>query len=185
MKIGEIDMLQIIPEFMREDNTVKGLRAAGNKILSMLEGYLKYVYYRAYIDELPERVLDYIADAKNIFWYNKTDDIKAKREVIKNCDIVFYTLGTKQAVEQAVTDTLGEAEVKEWFEYLGEQYHFEVMVTNERFIANDSTVEYAKKQVEKVKNLRSILDKIYFYRGLNGAVNYGQTIQTKSKYYLE
>lgn len=110
------------------------------------------------VDELPEQVLDILAYDLKIDWYEIDAPIWNKRQAIKECILVHRYKGTKYAVETALHSIFSSAEVKEWFEYDGEPFHFTVNVYG-------TTVTGLKKLYQKIqhaKNLRSVMDTVSF-----------------------
>ena len=49
-------------------------------------------------------------------------------------------LGTKKAVEMVVNDYFENGEVREWYEYGGDPYHFRVVSENSRSIADNAAL---------------------------------------------
>ena len=110
------------------------------------------------VDKLPEGVLDILAYDLKVDWYELDAPIWNKRQAIKECMLVHKYKGTKYAVETALHSMYNSAEVKEWFEYGGEPFHFTVKVYG-------STSKDLKKlylKIQYAKNLRSVMDKVDF-----------------------
>ncbi|MCM1299681.1 MAG: phage tail protein I [Firmicutes bacterium] len=110
------------------------------------------------IDELPEGVLDILAKDFKVEWYEYNAPLKNKRQAIKECILVHKYKGTKYAVETAVHSLYDKAEVKEWFEYEGLPYHFQIRV----YGSSSGQVKTLNQKILYAKNLRSILDDIIF-----------------------
>lgn len=110
------------------------------------------------IDELPEEVLDILAYDLKVDWYEPEADIKYKRQAIKECLIVHKYKGTKFAVETALRSMYNSAEVKEWFEYGGEPFHFTVKV----YGSTSSGLRTLYLKIQYAKNLRSVMDNVEF-----------------------
>ena len=128
MRLNETEMVKLLPAWMQEDGSDKGL-ATGCDIISR-DAYarLKLLSRWDKIDQLNDAELDEMAWELNIQWYDSTAPIAAKRAVIRNSDRVYAKLGTPYAVEQIVADYFGTGEVREWYQYGGnsdqtERYH--------------------------------------------------------------
>ena len=158
MKLDEINLIELLPEFIRtsDDKTVKGLCAAGNYILNQLYNEIKKLDFFNNLDLLSEIKLDEMAKALNVYWYNDNDSKKQKIEVLKNCEKVFWMLGTVAAVEQVVKDVFGNtSSIEEWFQYDGESKYFKVNISESLSKVN---MDRAYELVEKVKNEQSKID---------------------------
>lgn len=110
------------------------------------------------IDELPERVLDILAYDLKIDWYELDAPVWNKRQAVKECLLVHKYKGTKYAVETALRSMYNSAEVKEWFEYGGEPFHFTVKV----YGSTSSGLKTLYLKIQYAKNLRSVMDKVSF-----------------------
>lgn len=104
MRLNETEMVKLLPAWMQEDGSDKGL-ATGCDIISR-DAYarLKLLSRWDKIDQLSDAELDEMAWELNIQWYDSTAPIAAKRAVIRNSDRVYAKLGTPYAVEQIVAD---------------------------------------------------------------------------------
>ncbi len=110
------------------------------------------------IDALSEDVLDILAYDLKVDWYEPEADVQYKRKAIKECMLVHKYKGTKYAVETALHSMFKSAEVKEWFEYSGEPFHFTIKV----YGSTSSDVKKLYLKVLYAKNLRSVLDTVEF-----------------------
>lgn len=110
------------------------------------------------VDELPEEVLDILAYDLKVDWYEPEADIRYKRQAIKECMLVHKYKGTKYAVQTALRSMYDSAEVKEWFEYGGEPFHFTVKV----YGSTSSGLRTLYLKIQYAKNLRSVLDNVEF-----------------------
>jgi len=110
------------------------------------------------IDTLPEELLDILAVDFKIDWYDVESPVWNKRQTVKECILVHKYKGTKFAVETALHSMFLSAEVKEWFEYSGEPYHFKVVVYGH----TSSNLKKLNSKLLYAKNLRSVLDDVRF-----------------------
>ena len=117
MRLNETEMVKLLPAWMQEDGSDKGL-ATGCDIISR-DAYarLKLLSRWDKIDQLSDAELDEMAWELNIQWYDSTAPIAVKRAVIRSSDRVYAKLGTPYAVEQIVADYFGTGEVREWYQY--------------------------------------------------------------------
>lgn len=89
MRLNETEMVKLLPAWMQEDGSDKGL-ATGCDIISR-DAYarLKLLSRWDKIDQLSDAELDEMAWELNIQWYDSTAPIAAKRAVIRNSDRVY------------------------------------------------------------------------------------------------
>lgn len=162
MKIGEVTLHDVIPRFMKDDSTVKGLCAAADVVFEEIKKRLPLVNIKENLGLLPEEDLDYIAQIENITWYDTTYSREQKERIIRNFEKNCFFLGTKKAVQNVTGEIFGENEIKEWFEYEGEEKHFSVR-TNFIGDIRKAVSEY-EKRIEDVKSFRSLMDNVVFLK---------------------
>ena len=158
MRLNETEMVKLLPAWMQEDGSDKGL-AAGCDIVSR-DAYarLKLLSRWDKIDQLNDAELDEMAWELNIQWYDSTAPIAVKRAVIRSSDRVYAKLGTSYAVEQIVADYFGTGEVREWYQYGGQPHHFKVLSDNPSLV--NSNLDLFLKLLRTVKRRSSWLDAI-------------------------
>lgn len=159
MKLGNLEFIRLLPEFMRDDLAVKGLSAGLDEIIPTLSGSIGRLTTWDKIDELTESELDALAWELNILWYDKSANIETKRSLVLNSDKVYRRLGTKWAVENVIQSYFGDGYIREWFDYDGEPGHFRVYSTNPT-LNNERLTEFLNI-LEKVKRHSSKLDSIF------------------------
>lgn len=130
MKLQEAEILKLLPAWMRDDDSVKGLAEGTDEVTRALAARIKLMSRWNQIDQLDEQTLDEMAWELNIQWYDSTAPIETKRAVIRNSDRVYAKLGTPYAVAQIIADYFGTGEVREWYQYGGKPYHFKVLSDN-------------------------------------------------------
>ena len=114
------------------------------------------------IDDLPEAILNTLAFDLKIDWWNGDYSVEQKRQTLKNAWQIYRTMGTKAAVETALSAVYPDAKVQEWFEYGGEPYHFRISF--DRANEDIGSVHYQRvmRLITFYKNLRSHFDGIFF-----------------------
>ncbi len=159
------------PPVLRNDSDFDGAARAIAPKLDENLSLSEYALIYSRIDELPEIALDALAYDFNIKWYDYSFTVEEKRSVIKEAYKIFRFIGTRYAVERALTSIYPVAKVIEWFEYGGKPYHFKVTIWDN---ANDK--EKCKSVLQKInyyKNVRSILEE----------ATYIVTVQSKARVY--
>lgn len=159
MKLGSLEFLRLLPQFMRDDLAVQGLASGIDAIVPQLAASVETLTTWDHIDDLTEDELDALAWELNILWYDKSASLDTKRDLVKNSDLVYQRLGTKWAVENVIQSYFGEGYIKEWFEYNGEPGYFRVYSTNPT-LNNERLTEFLNI-LNKVKRHSSKLEGIY------------------------
>lgn len=113
------------------------------------------------LNEKAEWLLDNIAVAESVDFYDKAFTVSQKMLIIKNADFLKSKKGTPIAVERALSNIFSSAEVIEWFDYQGQKGHFKVNVTVSG-VADATTRNLALKVIEKYKRKSQILDELNF-----------------------
>jgi phage tail P2-like protein len=158
MKLSNIEFIKLLPQFMRDDDAVRGLAAAIDKIIPILIEPISMLPTWDCIDKLGDKELDELAWELNIPWYDSRTTLEIKRDVIKNSDRVYKHIGTKWAVENIINTYFGDGYIKEWFEYGGEPGHFQVYSSNPS-LNNERLAEFIDL-LNKIKRASAKLDSI-------------------------
>lgn len=158
MKLQEAEILKLLPAWMRDDDSVKGLAEGTDEVTRALAARIKLMSRWNQIDQLDEQTLDEMAWELNIQWYDSTAPIEVKRAVIRNSDLVYAKLGTRFAVEQIITDYFGSGEVREWYEYGGKPHHFKILSDNPEMV--NANFDLFMKLLGTVKRRSSWLDAV-------------------------
>ncbi|AMW99302.1 phage tail protein [Rummeliibacillus stabekisii] len=134
-------------------------------ILKASSELLHYVHDKAKVldpmAEKPEWLLDNIAIADGVDFYDKSFTVSQKMLIIKNSDFLKSKKGTPIAVERALSNIFLDAEVLEWFDYDGQKGHFKVYVTVSNVVSPEIR-NLALKVIEKYKRKSQILDELNF-----------------------
>lgn len=158
MKIEDVDLLKLLPEFMRKDEAVVALASAVNNLIREPAKKIKTIRVWDQIDAMDDAQLDEMAWELNVLWYDKNADISIKRDVLKNSDLVHMRLGTKWAMENVIASYFGNGYIEEWFEYGGKPGYFVVHTTNPS-LANERFAEFLEL-LDKVKRVTARLDRV-------------------------
>lgn len=170
MTIDNPNMLKLLPQFMRDDETNKALSSAMDSLLSEAGKRAKTVRKWDQIDSMNHVQLDEMAWELNVDWWDSSFSLETKRSVIKTCYRVLEKRGTKWAVEELVTSAFGMGQVIEWFEYDGQPFMFKIR-TNATLTKDG--MSYFLGMIDKVKNARSHLEMIEIVRTINQNIHAG------------
>lgn len=169
-----ISLTDILPPNLLLDEKVKAAALSFDTKLTETVDEVKYCLHLPRLDELPETVLDLLAWQWHVDFYQPTDlDIDKKRELIKKSIAWHRMKGTPAAVEAVVSAAFEKSEVKEWFEYGGEPYHFKIITEN---VTTDvQELSSIKDAINTVKNTRSWLDAIEFLLHLADNIDFNES----------
>lgn len=152
------NMLRTLPTVLRNDSKMLSLATAISSTIEKIASAptLAMIYNR--IDQLEEPVLDTLAKDFKVDWWRPDSSLEEKRRALKNSWYIHKHLGTKAAIEKAVSDYLGTGKVEEWFEYGGKPHHFRISSENNAEIVAQYDAFLAILNV--VKRCSSVLDHI-------------------------
>ena len=163
MRLSTADIIKLVPEFMRDDEAVKGLAAAVNKLIREPAQKVKTVRIWDQIDELDDAQLDELAYELDIDWYRSDLPLENKRAVIKISDLVHSRRGTKWAVEELIAAYISPGFIKEWYEddYVNPKpYHFSVYTSHRQ--VTDEIIQEFRSIAKIAMSVRSRMDGVYF-----------------------
>ena len=155
--LNKATMMSVYPSVLDRDALFNALgqsaaEAIGAAFIAADNGS---IYTR--ISELDEGILDILAKDFNISWYDYDYQLETKRRVVAAAFAVHRRMGTKGAMEKAISAIWPNSTVEEWFDYGGDPFYFRVLVE-----ANDDNGEpihfdSIDKTVKLYKNERSWL----------------------------
>ncbi len=165
------DLLRTLPQALRNDLYMAALGEAAVELLAARPAEIDRLRIYPNIDALPEELLDILAYDFKIDWWDPELTLLEKRQVLKGSWNVHRRLGTAWAVKQTLAVSLPGATVREWPEYGGTPYCFQIDCP---LPDSGITAEKQSRALERVwyyKNLRSHLEgfKIHWE---NGATTY-------------
>ena len=167
MKLSDLEFIKLLPEFMRNDDAVRGLASGIDSIIPQLAAEVEKLSTWDCIDKLSEAELDDLAWELNILWYDTGATIDVKRNIVRDSDAVYKRLGTKWAVENVINTYFGDGYIEEWFQYGGDPGRFRVYSSNPTL--NESKFAEFLNLLNKVKRASSQLDGVFIT--LSGQMN--------------
>ena len=155
------DFTKYLPQPLTHDPKMIALAKAAAGELLTASGLVEEVLIYSRIDELPEELVDILAYDLHVDWYDYSYPLPAKRDLLKSSVRVHKKMGTKYAIEKALSALYPESEVEEWFEYGGQPGHFHIVcdVTNSRITASYSDIVRA---VKLYKRLSAHMDEVVY-----------------------
>lgn len=158
--IDRISLIDLMPEAIRKDPQIKAICEALDRELRKINEETKEILYLPRLDELSEEVLDLLAWQWHVDFYDSVNlDLSTKRKLIKNSILDHRIKGTPAAIEKLFANVFNGAQVKEWFEYDGEPYHFKIEAIGRQIASEEQLFEF-KHALESTKNERSWLDEV-------------------------
>ena len=157
MRINEAKMIDIVPNSISHDATIRGLCSAADVIMHRLETEMPKANLFENLELFAEKDLDAIAEAEEIPWYDTSYDRQVKIGIIHDYEKFAMIIGTKAAVEGVTTNVFGDSEVEEWYEYGGQQYGFKIHTQS---LLTPNMNEIFTRVIDHVKNMRAGLESI-------------------------
>ncbi len=159
-EIYDSDLVSILPSSISKDEEVRRVAEAVSDNLNLAAKLIPLVAVYARVDELPEEILDALAWQFHMDIYDDSADIEAKRNAVKTAIQYHRYKGTIWAVKEAAGAISQNAEIKEWFDYGGDPYHFKAIA--EKPIATLEELRGLISAMTNAKNVRSWLDGIEY-----------------------
>lgn len=156
-RMTEENLMRTFPEVLKNDEGMNPLGRLISKALVTLLGKVEHAKIYARIDQLDEPVLDILAEDLDVAWYDYNYSLETKRALIKDSFFVHRHLGTKGAIDRALSDIFPNSTVQEWFDYGGQPFYFRVVVDVTR-TREEAQIGLIKKAVEYYKSYRSHLE---------------------------
>ena len=151
------NLLRTLPSALQNDANMQALASSIANILAARPTEVGLISIYTQIDSLPKELLDLLAYDFKVDWYGYDYGVEAKRALIKDSFNVHKLLGTKGAVEKALSGIYPGSTVEEWFNYGGDPFYFRVLcdVTEQRVSITHSEIV---KAINIYKSLRSHLE---------------------------
>ena len=140
------------------------------QLLQLLHQYSEEVFLYNHIENLPDKILDYLAIEWDLPYYEDSLDRDTKIRLVKEGFNWRRTAGTVYGVETLVKKMFGEGKVIEWFEYGGDPGKFKV-ATNAPLVPDME--EFFKVLLRKEKNAASWLEYVDIIRDIEGKYSIG------------
>lgn len=152
------NLLNVLPDVLRQDEKMLALATGVAEILTARPTEIEQNMLYQHIDTLPEDLLDQLAHDFGVSWWDNDWDIEQKRATFRESWHVRRHLGTKYAVELALSTSFGSGKVQEWFEYGGEPNHYRIFDVDIRQV-NDNIRTFLQI-LEVVSRKSAVLDSI-------------------------
>ena len=176
IKIDDISLLKLLPNFLQEENEIKFLIQVIQEELDLINTKEKNLFLYGDFSNLNEPILDELAYQWRVEGYEQTLSKDVKASLVETAYIVRKTKGTRYAVGKTIKDIHGDFELLEWYQYDGDPYCFKVVGET---APTGGKLEELYKSINITKNERSYLDGIIVSSQWEGA-NYHSTLYHSS-----
>lgn len=156
------DLLRTLPRVLKDDKSFAAYAAViAKQLRAVIEDIdLVTIYWR--IDTLPEAALDILAYDFKVDWWDYGYSLEQKRQTLKDSFLVHKHLGTKFAVQKAISAIYPGTTVEEWFEYGGNPYTFRLTIDATDLSVDTERHKRVLELADYYKNLRSHLERIKY-----------------------
>lgn len=172
----EVNISHLLPSFLMQDRNGYALAKAierGMQIFCQIaQGGIDTALH---IEKMPEWMLNELAWEQNIEWWDPDYSLDEKRRTITDCRNVCRTIGTKAAVETAISAIYPDTKVSEWWEYGGEPFHFKLLLDATFENVDPDKHRRVLQKLNCYKNLRSVLDDVEYFDTGGTATQYANT----------
>ena len=157
------NLVATLPVALQKDPSVVALAEAMAELLAQRPEEIDRLRIYPDIDRLDERMLDILAYDFKVDWWDTEYTLEEKRQTLKDNWKVHKLLGTKAAVETAISAIYHDTRVLEWWEYGGEPYHFKLLINAAYENVDPEKHQRVLDRVRYYKNLRSHNDGVTYY----------------------
>lgn len=164
--ITESTIPSTLPSSIAGDKTVKNLSEAVQEKLNEINTEKGYVLLLPRLDELSEALIDELAWQYHVDFYDNNADIVVKRDLVRNAIKWHMKKGTPYAVKAVCSAAFKACDIKEWFEYGANPYHFKIDSVEDD-MPDELSVRLLVDAINKTKNVRSWCDDLGFKRDVD------------------
>lgn len=165
--------IQVMPEVFRKDVQMQAASYALRETMRMLMVKVDRASAYAVIDQLPEPIVDLLAEELRAQYYDDSLPVEDKREAVKRALPWHKKAGTVAAVRELCEFRYGESIVQEWFEYGGRPFTFRLEILGDERLLDCSEIDSFVQAVKAVKNTRSLLEALIFHRSMSSEAHSG------------
>ena len=155
------NLVATLPIALQKDLSAVALAEAMAELLAQRPAEIERLRIYPVIDRLDEQLLDILAYDFKVDWWDADYSLDEKRRTLKDSWRVHKQLGTRAAVETAVSAIYSNSKVREWWEYGGKPYHFQLLIDAADKDISPEKLNRVITRVEFYKNLRSFMDGIF------------------------
>lgn len=159
------NLLSVFPSALQSDPSVVALAETAASALAERASEIAQLIIFSRIDELPEELLDILAQDFKVDWWDHDYSLEEKRQTLKDSWSVHRTMGTKTAIVKAISAIYQDTKAQEWWEYGGKPYHFKLLINSTFEHIDPQKYQRVLERVAFYKPLRCVLDEVEYYDG--------------------
>lgn len=147
---------------------IKALNNVVTFSLYLLQKYIDNANFTVNIDNVSEKIIDYLACEYRTPYYDEALDLKTKRNLVKSTMLTYQKIGTTNIIKEYLNTLNEETDVAEWYDYDGQPYNFKIFLNiSENREVDEKLLTDIKNKIEKIKNVRSSLEAIEILNSSN------------------
>lgn len=147
---------------------IKALNNVVTFSLYLLQKYIDNANFTVNIDNVSEKIIDYLACEYRTPYYDEALDLKTKRNLVKSTMLTYQKIGTTNIIKEYLNTLNEETDVAEWYDYDGKPYNFKIFLNiSENREVDEKLLTDIKNKIEKIKNVRSSLEAIEILNSSN------------------
>lgn len=147
---------------------IKALNNVVTFSLFFLQKYIDNANFTVNIDNVSEKMIDYLACEYRTPYYDEALDLKTKRNLVKSTMLTYQKIGTTNIIKEYLNTLNEETDVAEWYDYDGQPYNFKIFLNiSENREVDEKLLTDIKNKIEKIKNVRSSLEAIEILNSSN------------------
>lgn len=180
MRLNDIDLDKITPEFMKNDAVVKALNKTLEDVVKSVANDMKRLPIWGNLQRLSDDELDAFAYEFDIPWYNNSYSKDKKITIIQNNVKLVKKLGTPATMQTIIEDIFGACVLQEaGIDYEGEPHHIKVLINQGESLTG---VNYDRfmYMIGKVKRASSWIDDVYNVYLAEGNINNAMSVQDRT-----
>lgn len=171
MKTPDYHIAESLPPSIARENLVDVAKVIDEKLHELDAASVLVLLYPR-IDELESELVDALAIALHVDYYDASLPLDKRRALVKNSTRWHMRKGTKGVVQEMVATVWDGCNVEEWFEYGGEPYYFRVVNITAAHVDED-VIRKVLRAIYATKNERSWLEGLNFLREADSTVYVG------------
>lgn len=147
---------------------IKALNNVVTFSLYLLQKYIDNANFTVNIDNVSEKIIDYLACEYRTPYYDEALNLKTKRNLVKSTMLTYQKIGTTNIIKEYLNTLNEETDVAEWYDYDGQPYNFKIFLNiSENRKVDEKLLTDIKNKIEKIKNVRSSLEAIEILNSSN------------------
>ena len=178
-------MTSLLPIALQDESNLALEKCAAKSFENDLKPLMIYAF-----DHVIAKLLPLLAEQFHILGdegWNFAQTEQEKRNLLKSAIDIHRYKGTKYALKKVLETLNMSGDIREWFEYGGEPFHFKVLLNIFDRGLSDELEQQLLRLINKFKNKRSVLEAIEIFLTTNCTQNIytyvllGETVTIKAK----